>query len=97
MLREIDQFNGDVRFKKELEAFLRFAFEQEYRMLVNFYPNHKLLVDTERQQELLERVQTNSSKQVYVDLDKVQDSAYLDDLLGTESKEAPKESNVHFT
>ena len=96
MLRELDVFNGDVRFKKELESFLQFVFEQEYRMLVNFYPNHKLLVDTEKKQQHLESVQTTSQKQVYVDLDKVQDSSYLDDLLGSEQKEAPKDINMHI-
>ena len=38
---------GDVAFKKELEAYLKFVFEQEYKMLLNFYPNHELLVDEE--------------------------------------------------
>ena len=38
---------GDKRMKAELEAYLKFVFQQEYRMLLTFYPNHKLLVDEE--------------------------------------------------
>ena len=38
---------GDVAFTKELEAYLKFVFEKEYMMLLNFYPNHALLTDEE--------------------------------------------------
>lgn len=45
VIKEIDALMGDIAFKTELQAYLKFAFEQEYKMLANFYPNHALLVD----------------------------------------------------
>ncbi len=47
IIKEIDAFMGDVAFTKELEAYLKFVFEKEYMMLLNFYPNHALLTDEE--------------------------------------------------
>lgn len=58
-------------------------------MLITFYPNHKLLVDEELKKEQLSQVQSSAEKQVYVDVDKVSDSGYLDKLLGEETKQEP--------
>ena len=44
-LQEMNALMADVRFKTELENYIKFVFEQEYRMLVQFYPNHDKLVD----------------------------------------------------
>ena len=35
----------DTRLTKELETYLKFVFEQEYKMLLSYYPNSTLLVD----------------------------------------------------
>ena len=57
---EMDYFTKDNRLKDELKTFLKFAFEQEYRMLRTFYPNHKLLVDLDLQAEQMEKVKEHS-------------------------------------
>ena len=77
VLREISAFQGDKRLKTELENYLKFVFEQEYKMLLSFYPNHELLVDQELQKKKLEQVQSAAQKQVYVDINKVADNDYL--------------------
>ena len=41
----MNAFNSDTRLNAELKDYLKYAFAVEYKMLINFYPNHKLIVD----------------------------------------------------
>ena len=54
MIQEINAFHKDKRRVNEMETYLKFVFEQEYKMLMNFYPSHELLVDEELKQKQLE-------------------------------------------
>jgi 23S rRNA A2030 N6-methylase RlmJ len=41
----------DTRLAQELKTYLKFVFEQEYKMLLSYYPNSKLLIDEDLRQE----------------------------------------------
>lgn len=45
-----------------MNSYLKFVFEQEYKMLINFYPTHSLLVDENLRQQQLEQVQNSAAK-----------------------------------
>ena len=45
VIQEMNTFNSDTRLNTELKDYITYAFRIEYKMLVNFYPNHKLIVD----------------------------------------------------
>ena len=87
VISEMNAFMRDTRLTQELKTYLKFVFEQEYKMLKSYYPNSKLLVDNELRQEQLSKVQNLASKEIIVDLKKVADSGYLDNLLNEEKEE----------
>jgi len=47
----MNAFMNDKRLTNELETYLKWVFEQEYKMLTSYYPNSKLLVDENLRQE----------------------------------------------
>ena len=52
----MNSFNSDTRLNAELKEFLKYAFGVEFKMLVNFYPDHKLIVDEELRLQRLSEV-----------------------------------------
>lgn len=77
----MNSFMKDDRLNKELETFAKYVFEQEYKMLLNFYPNHKLVADEEKRNAHQESTESSAERQVFVDVSKMADSTYLNDLI----------------
>ena len=45
VVEEMNTFSSDTRLNVELKNYLKYALKIEYKMLVNYYPNHELIVD----------------------------------------------------
>ena len=86
VIQEMNTFNSDTRLNTELKDYITYALRIEYKMLVNFYPNHKLIVDEQLQAEQLSEVQNSAHQPIFIDAKKVGEEGYLDKLVSEESK-----------